>query len=696
MNRIKPVHENSFELEKTIDFSKPVQIGTNIYWVGIYLENDPFQCHPYFIDNGNESALIDPGSMIQKDELIEKIQMVCDLKKVKYIILHHQDPDLCAAVPHLEKLIDRDDLLIVTHSRMSVLIKHYGLTSDYYNIDQNQFALHDGDLSLEFYTTPYCHSPGAFITYEPDNKVLFSGDIFGGLEESWRFFAEEDYFKHIEGFHMAYMPSRDILNYALGKIEKLDIDLIAPQHGSLIKRELIPDIIGKMKKMNSGLYIDSSYSESLTQTIEQLDSLKSEFQTSLEESRALKKQQDGDYFLTTLLQKPLMKNENKSELVSTNFVIYQKKIFRFKNKYHHLGGDICITGNLIFSGVRYTMFFNGDSMGKSMQGAGGAIVMGTVLNSIVHRSARNDRVLNITPEEWMRDTYQEIHEIFLTFDGAMMISGVLGLINDETGEMIYLNAEHPWTVLLRNGKASFIETELTLRKFGCPSEFELELKKFQLEPGDILFAASDGRDDIDLTPSADAPAMNSNIFLFLEIVEKSKGNLEKVMANLMRKGTLTDDLGVLRVGYKEQTFAPRQNNEVLVDNINKLLISNLVRYRKYEQALELLQGEAEKMSPEFLFFRGYCHLQLGRFNRALLYLEMTLKEKPDHFNALKFGGYCHYYLKSYKQCGELWEQAHEQRPGDKNLEKNLLHLNKRLQKQSVLLGRKQGTDQESV
>ena len=43
--------------------------------LGIYLENDPFQCHPYFINNGTESILIDPGSMLQQEDIIKKIQM---------------------------------------------------------------------------------------------------------------------------------------------------------------------------------------------------------------------------------------------------------------------------------------------------------------------------------------------------------------------------------------------------------------------------------------------------------------------------------------------------------------------------------------------------------------------------------------------------------------------------------------------
>lgn len=258
-------------MSKLINTLEAVQIAPDIYWVGMHLKDDPFQCHPYLIKNGNESILIDPGSMLEFDETVRKVKSIVDMSDIKYIILHHQDPDLAAAVPEIEKLIKRDDLLIVTHSRMSVLVKHYLIKSKYYEIDK-----HDNELittsgfRLQFFTTPYCHSPGAFVSYEPDSKVLFSGDIFGGIEESWDFYADEGYFLKAKQFHQEYMPSKDIFNYALGKIEKLDIDLIAPQHGSIIEKRYIKSLIEDMKNLDCGLYIDKKYNQELIDTIEKL------------------------------------------------------------------------------------------------------------------------------------------------------------------------------------------------------------------------------------------------------------------------------------------------------------------------------------------------------------------------------------------------------------------------------------------
>jgi len=253
-----------------MDFTQAIEIADRIWWVGMYLPNDPFQCHPYFIENGKNSVLVDPGSMLEFEAVVGKINTVSSMRNIRYIILHHQDPDLAASVPAMERLIDRQDLKIITHSRMVPLVKHYMITSEYYEIDKHDHLLQCETLTLKFITTPYCHSPGAFVTYEPETKTLFSGDIFGGIEESWEFYAEEDYFEKAKQFHAEYMPSRDIFNYALRKIELLDMDLIAPQHGSIIKKGQIPALIEQMKQLECGLYIEKEYRHELLYTIEAL------------------------------------------------------------------------------------------------------------------------------------------------------------------------------------------------------------------------------------------------------------------------------------------------------------------------------------------------------------------------------------------------------------------------------------------
>ena len=111
-----------------------------------------------------------------------------------------------------------------------------------------------------------------------------------------------------------------------------------------------------------------------------------ELNKTLQEVQALKIAQDGDYYLTSILLSPLQPNNNSSSKVKTDFFIEQKKKFSFRKWNSQIGGDICITDTILLNGKEYTVFINGDAMGKSIQGAGGALVLGVVFNAGLIRS----------------------------------------------------------------------------------------------------------------------------------------------------------------------------------------------------------------------------------------------------------------------------------------------------------------------
>ncbi|TGK21172.1 HAMP domain-containing protein [Leptospira fluminis] len=290
-----------------------------------------------------------------------------------------------------------------------------------------------------------------------------------------------------------------------------------------------------------------------------------ELSEKMEELQRLKVQQDGDYFLTSLLAKPLFYDANKSVKVKTDFILHQKKQFEFRGKRADLGGDICVTGNLRLGKdhnyKRYTFAMNGDAMGKSMQGAGGSLVMGVVVNSILARSAANDRVLDMTPEQWLSETYLETQSVFKSFNGSMVISGTFLLVEEETGKVWYFNAEHPFSVLYRDGRAGFLESSLTLRKIGLDSEYEFKVLKTNLEPGDVLIVGSDGKDDLDLTPEKEVRTINEDEMLFLQFVEKGNGDLVRIEEEIREYGELTDDLSLLRIEY-DPSGRNREEDEV--------------------------------------------------------------------------------------------------------------------------------------
>jgi len=47
-----------------LDTNHAIKISERVWWVGHYIEGDPFQCHTYLIENGDQSVLFDPGSKL--------------------------------------------------------------------------------------------------------------------------------------------------------------------------------------------------------------------------------------------------------------------------------------------------------------------------------------------------------------------------------------------------------------------------------------------------------------------------------------------------------------------------------------------------------------------------------------------------------------------------------------------------------
>ncbi|WP_408611504.1 7TM diverse intracellular signaling domain-containing protein [Leptospira abararensis] len=157
---------------------------------------------------------------------------------------------------------------------------------------------------------------------------------------------------------------------------------------------------------------------------------------SLLQLQILKEKQDGDYFLTSLLIQPLARIENQIQEIKIDTYVDQKKKFQFRGKEGEIGGDICIVGTIHLESGAYTVFANGDAMGKSIQGAGGALVLGVVFQAVLSR-AKSSYTKSRPPELWLKDLYVELQSVFVSFDGSMLSSVVLGMVS-KNGFVYYI------------------------------------------------------------------------------------------------------------------------------------------------------------------------------------------------------------------------------------------------------------------
>ena len=232
-----------------------IALGGGYYWVGSSSLAGDLVCNPYLLVEEGEGILFDPGSVLDVEEVMAAAASVLPLEKIRYVVLHHQDPDLAAAVPAMEAAGMSFD--IVTHWRTWSLLRYYGIKSDAYLVDEHGYSLRlESGRMLQFIPTPYLHFPGAIATYDRQTKFLLSSDLFGAFSKTWSLYAGEGYMEAMKRFHEHYMPSNDVLRPTMELISCLELEAILPQHGSIIK-ENIPSYVDALKNLECGLALES-------------------------------------------------------------------------------------------------------------------------------------------------------------------------------------------------------------------------------------------------------------------------------------------------------------------------------------------------------------------------------------------------------------------------------------------------------
>lgn len=395
-----------------------------------------------------------------------------------------------------------------------------------------------------------------------------------------------------------------------------------------------------------------------------------ELNNSLTEIKALKQQQDGDYFLTSLLIAPLSQNLAESNNIHIESLTKQKKKFKFRKWEAEIGGDLCISRTLELQGRKYIVFLNADAMGKSIQGAGGALVIGAVFEALLKRTLSSAQVKSQPPERWLKNAFVELHNVFISFNGTMLISVALGLIDDSSGFLFYLNAEHPHLSLYRDGQASFIEPDYYHMKLGhsLPAG-GVNIDTFQLKQGDVLLVGSDGRDDLRMFNDDGTDFIQEDETLFLRCIEEGHGHLDTIYESIKSKGQLTDDLTLMRIGFREDfpdldsQLTPDQKKLLQTSKIefrsgnynqslrliqsilaeapqnattHKLHINNLLKLRNHEQVIEatLEYFQLFPGDPECLFILARAYRHTGEFEKSLEYSERLRLRQPQHIRNL--------------------------------------------------------------
>lgn len=249
----------------------PVEIAPETFWVGKREPGSIFYANPYLrrfrgmdpkTQRQNEfNLLIDPGSSSDFASIHTKVtSLIGGMDRLSAVFINHQDPDVGSSAALISARYAPRAGIVCSEDTWRLIV-HMNLPRNRF-IATEKFAqglnVPTGHKLLPV-PSPFCHFRGAVMLYDPQTRVLFSGDLFGGLTDAAAqgLWAEESDWKGIRAFHQIYMPVNAALQRVVATIRKLTpaVEMIAPQHGRVIRGPLVQQFLERMERLQVGLDI---------------------------------------------------------------------------------------------------------------------------------------------------------------------------------------------------------------------------------------------------------------------------------------------------------------------------------------------------------------------------------------------------------------------------------------------------------
>ncbi len=170
------------------------------------------------------------------DEWLSNIKAVIGERTPDYLIVQHMEPDHSANILKFTEIYP--EAVVVSSDKAFKMMQNYFETgfSDRRIVVKEGDSLSLGQHTLNFVAAPMVHWPEVIVTYDSYDKVLFSADGFGKFgaldaEEDWACEARRYYFGIVGKF------GAQVQNL-LKKAANLDIEIICPLHGPVLKENL--------------------------------------------------------------------------------------------------------------------------------------------------------------------------------------------------------------------------------------------------------------------------------------------------------------------------------------------------------------------------------------------------------------------------------------------------------------------------
>ena len=232
--------------ERGNDYKMKFNLTNKIEYIGVNDKTlDLFESQ-YIIPNGvsynsyiikdEKNVVMDTVDKRATNEWLENIETSLNEENIDYLVISHLEPDHSANIQLIAEKYP--NMKIILNQRTESMMKQFfdmDLSSRYIIVKEGDI-IDIGEHKLQFFMAPMVHWPEVMMTYEQTEKILFSADGFGKFgtldtEEDWTCEARRYYF-NIVGKYGAQVQQ------LLKKVSKLDIKMICPLHGSILKENL--------------------------------------------------------------------------------------------------------------------------------------------------------------------------------------------------------------------------------------------------------------------------------------------------------------------------------------------------------------------------------------------------------------------------------------------------------------------------
>jgi flavorubredoxin len=228
---------------------KAVNITEDVFYLGVNDRRTHLFENMWPLPNGvsynsylikdEKTALIDTVEHGGVQEFLDKIERVIGKEgKIDYLIINHMEPDHSGAI---QAVVNRYPGIQLVGN-----LKTFKIVDAYFGYTDNLLEIKDGDTldlgkhQLKFVMTPWVHWPETMMTYEMNNKMLFSGDAFGSFgtldggvfddEIAFEEYYEEDmrrYFSNIVGKYS------NMVQKAFKKLDGVEVNYVCATHGPI-------------------------------------------------------------------------------------------------------------------------------------------------------------------------------------------------------------------------------------------------------------------------------------------------------------------------------------------------------------------------------------------------------------------------------------------------------------------------------